>query len=79
MVGRLSIAVVVLLICTISLLVSFTNTTGNTPSGSRSQINLEELWRSAESGGWRPSSAPRSDWPRTTIRFLKECSYNNNL
>jgi hypothetical protein len=38
MVGRLSIAVVVLLICTISLLISFTTTTGNTPSGSRSQV-----------------------------------------
>ncbi|TQD81332.1 hypothetical protein C1H46_033115 [Malus baccata] len=27
------------------------------------QINLDELWRSADSGGWRPSSAPQSDWP----------------
>ncbi|KAL1111059.1 hypothetical protein V6Z11_D02G031400 [Gossypium hirsutum] len=26
-------------------------------------INVEELWESAKSGGWRPSSAPRSDWP----------------
>ena len=28
---------------------------------------MEELWESAESGGWRPSSAPRSDWPRMFI------------
>lgn len=28
------------------------------------QINLETLWGTAASGGWRPSSAPRSDWPR---------------
>lgn len=28
------------------------------------QINVEELWESADAGGWRPSSAPRSDWPR---------------
>ncbi|THF95447.1 hypothetical protein TEA_007770 [Camellia sinensis var. sinensis] len=27
------------------------------------QINLETLWGTAASGGWRPSSAPRSDWP----------------
>jgi hypothetical protein len=27
---------------------------------------VEELWESAKSGGWRPSSAPRSDWPPPT-------------
>lgn len=26
-------------------------------------INVEELWESANSGVWRPSSSPRSDWP----------------
>ncbi|XWS13404.1 hypothetical protein CRYUN_Cryun36dG0034400 [Craigia yunnanensis] len=26
-------------------------------------INAGELWESAKSGGWRPSSGPRSDWP----------------
>lgn len=28
------------------------------------QIDVDELWGTAASGGWRPSSAPRSDWPR---------------
>ncbi|KAK9991424.1 hypothetical protein SO802_026409 [Lithocarpus litseifolius] len=66
MMGRLSIAVVVLLICTVSLLLSFSSTSTKADSRSaayRSQINIEELWRSADFGGWRPSSAPRSDWP----------------
>ncbi|KAJ8566064.1 hypothetical protein K7X08_030541 [Anisodus acutangulus] len=26
-------------------------------------IDVEKLWGTAASGGWRPSSAPRSDWP----------------
>ncbi|KAK2999548.1 hypothetical protein RJ639_023608, partial [Escallonia herrerae] len=26
-------------------------------------VNLEKLWETAASGEWRPSSAPRSDWP----------------
>ncbi|KAL0548022.1 hypothetical protein IC582_012461 [Cucumis melo] len=62
MMGRLSIAVVVLLICTISLFVSSTSK-GGFGSVSRSEIKAEELWSRADSGGWRPSSAPRSDWP----------------
>lgn len=28
------------------------------------QIDVENLWGTVPSGGWRPSSAPRSDWPR---------------
>lgn len=31
------------------------------------QIHVEELWNSAKSGGWRPSSAPRSEWPRMIL------------
>ncbi|KAA8548394.1 hypothetical protein F0562_000078 [Nyssa sinensis] len=58
--GRLSIAVVVLVICTISLLSKMKS---NNQSISRSKIDLETLWETAPSGGWRPSSAPRSDWP----------------
>ncbi|KAJ6424224.1 hypothetical protein OIU84_025078 [Salix udensis] len=27
------------------------------------KINVEKLWESANSGGWRPSSSPRTDWP----------------
>lgn len=58
--GRLSVAAVVLLICTISLLTTIkTNSTSSYPS----EIHLEELWGPAASGGWRPSSAPRFEWP----------------
>ncbi|KAJ4826861.1 O-fucosyltransferase 1 [Turnera subulata] len=60
--AKLSIAVIVLLICTLSLLFSVTSN-GSSGSTGPSQINVEELWDSADSGGWRPSSAPRSDWP----------------
>ncbi|KAB2623131.1 hypothetical protein D8674_025313 [Pyrus ussuriensis x Pyrus communis] len=61
--GRLLIGVVVLLICTVSFLVMTTTSGGGGGSGFGSEINLDKLWRSADSGGWRPSSAPRSDWP----------------
>ncbi|KAK9288060.1 hypothetical protein L1049_016506 [Liquidambar formosana] len=60
--GRLSIAVLVLLICTVSLFFSSTSNS-NRRSAYRSEINLEELWGTPDFGGWRPSSAPRSDWP----------------
>ncbi|XP_035548459.1 O-fucosyltransferase 1 isoform X2 [Juglans regia] len=67
MVGRLSIAVLVLLICTVSLMFS-SSSSGTSRSGNRSEIKVEELWRSADAGGWRPSSAPRSDWPPPPAR-----------
>ncbi|KAF3578239.1 hypothetical protein DY000_02033679 [Brassica cretica] len=64
MVAKLSIGVIVLLICTLPLLFSANVGRDREPTRS-SKINVvEELWESAESGGWRPSSAPRSDWPR---------------
>ncbi|KAI9402713.1 hypothetical protein POPTR_001G316800v4 [Populus trichocarpa] len=60
---KLLIAVfVVLLICTLSLLFSATITATN-GSNAPSEINVEKLWESANSGGWRPSSSPRTDWP----------------
>ncbi|KAF5726807.1 hypothetical protein HS088_TW22G00490 [Tripterygium wilfordii] len=60
MLVKLSIAVVVLLICTFSLLFSATTSGSN---GYPSEIKVEELWANANSDGWRPLSAPRSDWP----------------
>ncbi|RWW24790.1 hypothetical protein GW17_00010911 [Ensete ventricosum] len=27
-------------------------------------VDVNKLWRSGNPGGWRPSSAPRSYWPR---------------
>ncbi|KAA8543500.1 hypothetical protein F0562_021005 [Nyssa sinensis] len=58
--SRLSVAVIVLLICTVSLL---TTTKGNNRSVQRLQVSADQLWGTADSDGWRPSSAPRSDWP----------------
>ncbi|KAJ6866149.1 hypothetical protein NC652_037641 [Populus alba x Populus x berolinensis] len=60
--AKLSIAALFLLICSLSLLSApFTpNTNGSTAP---SQMNVEDLWKSATSGGWKPSSAPRSEWP----------------
>ncbi|KAK0608613.1 hypothetical protein LWI29_033366 [Acer saccharum] len=62
MVGKLAIGAIILLICSLSLLFS-TTLGGGRGSTSPSEINVEKLWESADSGGWRPSSAPRSDWP----------------
>ncbi|CAK9141431.1 unnamed protein product [Ilex paraguariensis] len=59
MFGRVSIAVIVLVICTLSLL----STKSYNGSVFGSKIDLETLWGTAASGGWRPSSAPRVDWP----------------
>ncbi|KAG5139883.1 hypothetical protein JHK84_033651 [Glycine max] len=63
MIVKLSVAAVVLLICTLSLFFSSTGTSSNLQSNYRSEIRLEELWSNADSGGWRPSSAPRTHWP----------------
>uniref|UniRef100_A0A5B6ZAK2 O-fucosyltransferase family protein n=1 Tax=Davidia involucrata TaxID=16924 RepID=A0A5B6ZAK2_DAVIN len=58
--GRLSVAVIVLFICTVSL---YSTTKGNNRFVERLQISADQLWGTADSDGWRPSSAPRSDWP----------------
>lgn len=60
LVGRLSVAVIVLVICTLSL---FSSMGLNRSSDEVKDISVEKLWGPATSGGWRPSSAPRSDWP----------------
>ncbi|XP_058093301.1 O-fucosyltransferase 1 isoform X2 [Magnolia sinica] len=56
--GRLSVAIFVLFFCTI---LTFSSMKGNR-TAIRSEIKLDELWGTAASAGWRPSSAPRSDW-----------------
>ncbi|KAK4284975.1 hypothetical protein QN277_001732 [Acacia crassicarpa] len=66
MIVKLSIAVLVVLICTISFLFS-SSSTNSVESNYRSEIRIEELWSNADSGGWRPSSAPRSHWPPPPI------------
>ncbi|GAB4851887.1 GDP-fucose protein O-fucosyltransferase 1 [Ancistrocladus abbreviatus] len=59
-VGKLSICAIVLVICTLSLMSSRTTIRSTTRSA---EMHVEELWGTAPSDGWRPSSAPRSDWP----------------
>ncbi|CAL9040441.1 unnamed protein product [Musa banksii] len=60
MAARLSVALIVLVICTLSLF----STIGVTrPSNRVEVVDVNKLWRSSNPGGWRPSSAPRSYWP----------------
>ncbi|CAA3000570.1 O-fucosyltransferase 1-like, partial [Olea europaea subsp. europaea] len=60
MFSRLSFAVIVLVICVISLLSTIKSTSR---SFSQSEIKMDTLWGTAASGEWRPSSAPRPAWP----------------
>ncbi|XP_031475388.1 O-fucosyltransferase 1 [Nymphaea colorata] len=68
--GRLSVALIVLLICTISLFSTIKETGLSSPP----EIDVNKLWRTAASDGWRPSSAPRSNWhppPAESNGYLK--------
>ncbi|CAN7097050.1 unnamed protein product [Brassica rapa subsp. narinosa] len=64
-VAKLSIGVIVLLICTFSLLFSANIRRDPEPTRS-SKINVEELWESKNFEYLQPPSAPRSDWPPPT-------------
>ncbi|XP_021745637.1 uncharacterized protein At1g04910-like [Chenopodium quinoa] len=64
MIGKLIIAAIVLVICTFSLFTSRSTIRSTT----RTEIYTEDLWQAAPSDGWRPSSAPRSDWPPPSSR-----------
>ncbi|XP_022776991.1 glyceraldehyde-3-phosphate dehydrogenase, cytosolic-like, partial [Durio zibethinus] len=55
---KITIVAVVLLICTLSLLLSAT-ITGNRRSLQPSDV--EKLWETAKTGGWRPSFAPTTN------------------
>ncbi|CAM8887373.1 hypothetical protein QQ045_028015 [Rhodiola kirilowii] len=59
--GRLSIALIVLAFCTIAFLLSSTYDSGDVYRA-QSKIEVDKLWNTADSEGWRPSSAPRSEW-----------------
>ncbi|CAH9080144.1 unnamed protein product [Cuscuta europaea] len=59
MFGKLTVAAIVLVICMVWLFSASMTSNNNSPA----EIDVETLWRTADSGGWRPSSAPRSDWP----------------
>lgn len=60
MTGLLSAAMLILLICTISL---FSSIWRSSPSILAEDIDINKLWEPAPAAGWRPSSAPRSYWP----------------
>ncbi|WOL11399.1 hypothetical protein Cni_G20161 [Canna indica] len=60
MAARLSIALIILVICTLSL---FSMVGVTSPSKRVKIVDVNKLWRTANSDGWRPSSAPRSYWP----------------
>ncbi|KAM7260257.1 hypothetical protein ACFE04_015998 [Oxalis oulophora] len=58
----LFMGILVVVICTLPFLL-FENVTDTGSTSAPSQIDVENPWKSADSGGWTPSSAPRSDWP----------------
>ncbi|XP_072950566.1 O-fucosyltransferase 1-like [Typha angustifolia] len=61
MTGRLWIALIVLVICSILLFSS------NGSSSGAEHVDVNKLWKTADSSGWRASSAPRSHWPSPPI------------
>lgn len=60
MAGRLAVAALVLVICTLAL---FSTIGVIRPSDHVEYVDVSKLWGTAESDGWRPSSAPRAHWP----------------
>ncbi|KAI4310766.1 hypothetical protein MLD38_035717 [Melastoma candidum] len=78
MIGKLSLAVFVILLCALSFIFSSSiggsGGGGGGGSGGFVLSGVEKLWETADSGGWRPSSAPRSDWrppPTETNGYLR--------
>ncbi|XP_031097668.1 O-fucosyltransferase 1 [Ipomoea triloba] len=59
MFGRLTAVAIVVVICMVMLFSAPMTSNDNSPS----DIDVKALWETAASDGWRPSSAPRSDWP----------------
>ncbi|CAI9271364.1 unnamed protein product [Lactuca saligna] len=60
--GKLVVAAILLIAPTLYF-VYFFNTSSSSSSDFPSEIDVQKLWDTADSGGWIPSSAPRSDWP----------------
>ncbi|KAL8162875.1 hypothetical protein V2J09_014364 [Rumex salicifolius] len=72
MISKLAIVAIFVVVCILSF--SSTRNTIQISTTSRSEINVEELWGPAPSEGWRPSSAPRSNWqlpPKETNGYLR--------
>ncbi|CAA6659909.1 unnamed protein product [Spirodela intermedia] len=60
MTGRLSVSVLVIVACIMCLLSTISIYRA---FNSVEDLDLDKLWQTAPSGGWKPSSAPRSNWP----------------
>lgn len=73
-VGRLSVSIAVLLFCTFSLMTRIRENR----LLAESQMNVEELWATRFSNGWRPSSVPGPEWkspsPVKTGYLLVRCN-----
>ncbi|KAJ9541603.1 hypothetical protein OSB04_028109 [Centaurea solstitialis] len=62
--GKLAIAALLLIASTLYFFYFYTTTTTSYSSSAfPSEIDVNKLWDAADSGGWRPSSVPRSHWP----------------
>ncbi|KAI3723432.1 hypothetical protein L2E82_35000 [Cichorium intybus] len=59
--GKLAIAAILLIAPTLYFVYFFT--TSSSSPDFPSEIDVQKLWDSADSGGWKPSSVPRSNWP----------------
>ncbi|KAK9725774.1 hypothetical protein RND81_05G168300 [Saponaria officinalis] len=57
--AQLLIAAIFVVVCTFFIFSS----RSTIHSFAKTELNPEELWETAPSDGWRPNSAPRSDWP----------------
>ncbi|KVI08257.1 GDP-fucose protein O-fucosyltransferase [Cynara cardunculus var. scolymus] len=58
---KLSIAAILLI--SSALYFFYFYTTSSSSSDFPSEVDVNKLWDAADSGGWRPSSVPRSHWP----------------
>lgn len=56
--GRLSVSIAILLLCTLSLMSRIRENRRLV----QSQIDIDTLWTSRPSNGWRPSSVPAHNW-----------------
>ncbi|KAL7619149.1 hypothetical protein Lser_V15G02770 [Lactuca serriola] len=61
--GRFTIVAFLIVILIIYFIVISTSKTNYLSPESPSEINVQKLWNPADSGGWKPSSTPRSNWP----------------
>ncbi|XP_076918611.1 O-fucosyltransferase 1-like isoform X2 [Bidens hawaiensis] len=71
---RFKIAAVLIVVLIIYLLFFSSKIKHVQPQPPSQQISVQKLWDTADSGGWRPSSTPRSNWhspPNESNGFLR--------